>query len=71
MMAIYESLFTRRLLYNLLFLLLIFTYITSNVDGFFRSEVFRLEAEGTVDHFFWSKAKRSKVVTNLTSANTL
>ena len=44
-----QRVFTRRLLYNLLFLLVMSTYLTNNVDGTFASELFRLVAEGTVD----------------------
>ena len=45
--TMWQSVFTRRMLYNLLFLLLLLTYLTSNAKGSFASEVFRLVAEGT------------------------
>ena len=42
--TIYQSVLTRRILYNFLML----TYLTSNSEGSFASEMFRLVAEGTV-----------------------
>ena len=47
--TMYKSIFTRRFLYNVLFLLVTFTYLTSNVEGSFSIEMFRLVAKGTVD----------------------
>ena len=47
--AMYQRVFTRRMLYNLVFLLVIFNCLTLNVAGSFASEVFRLVDEGTVD----------------------
>ena len=46
--TMYRSVFTRRMLYNLLSLLVMLTYLTSNSEGSFASEMFRLVAEGTV-----------------------
>ena len=42
----YQSVLTRRMLYNLLSLLVMSTYFASNAEGSFSSEVFRLVAEG-------------------------
>ena len=44
--TMYQSVLTRRMLYNLIFLLVMSTYFTSNAEGSFSSEVFRLVAEG-------------------------
>ena len=44
----YQSVFTRRTFYNVLFFMVLLTYFTSNAEGSFASEVFRLVAEGTV-----------------------
>ena len=46
--TMYRSVFTRRMLYNLLSLLVMLIYLTSNSEGSFSSEMFRLVAEGTV-----------------------
>ena len=46
--TMYRSVFTKRMLYNLLSLLVMLTYLTSNVEGSIASEMFRLVAEGTV-----------------------
>ena len=47
--TMYKSIFTRCVLYNVLFILVMFTYLTSNVEASFSSEMFRLVAKGTVD----------------------
>ena len=44
--TIYQSVLTRRMLYNFLSLLVMLTYFASNAEGSFSSEVFRLAAEG-------------------------
>ena len=44
--TMYQSVVTRRILYNLLFLLVMSTYFVSNAEGSFSSEVFRLVAKG-------------------------
>ena len=44
--TVYQSVLTRRILYNLLFLLVMSTYFVSNAEGSFSSEMFRLVAEG-------------------------
>ena len=44
--TMYQSVFTGRMLYNLLFLLVMLTYFASNVEGSFSSEMFRLVAQG-------------------------
>ena len=46
--TMYQSVLIRRMLYNLIFLLVMLTYLTSNVEGFIASEMFRLVAQGTV-----------------------
>ena len=46
--TMYRSVFTRRILYNLLSLLVMLIYLTSNSEGSFASEMLRLVAEGTV-----------------------
>ena len=46
MTTMYQSVVTRRILYNLLFLLVMSTYFVSNAEGSFSSEVFRLVAKG-------------------------
>ena len=47
--AMYQSAFTRRLLYNHIFLLVMFTFFASHTEGSFASEGFRLVAEGIGD----------------------
>ena len=44
--TMYQSVFTGRMLYNLLFLLVMLTYFASNAEGSISSEMFRLVAEG-------------------------
>ena len=44
--TVYQSVLTRRILYNLLSLLVMLTYFASNAEGSFSSEVFKLVAEG-------------------------
>ena len=44
--TVYQSVLTRRMLYNLLSLLVMLTYFASNAEGSFSSEVFKLVAEG-------------------------
>ena len=46
--TMYQIVFTRRMLYNLLFLFVMSTYFASSTEGSFASEVFKLVAEGTV-----------------------
>ena len=46
--TMYQSVLIRRMLYNLIFLLVMLTYLTFNVEGSIASEMFRLIAEGTV-----------------------
>ena len=44
--TMYQSVLTRCILYNLILLLVMSTYFSSNAEGSFSSEVFRLVAEG-------------------------
>ena len=46
--TMYQSVLIRRMLYNLIFLLVMLTYLTFNVEGSIASEMFRLVAQGTV-----------------------
>ena len=41
-----QSVFTRRMLYHILFLFVMLTYFASNAEGSFASEVFRTVAKG-------------------------
>ena len=56
----HQSVFTRHLLHGLLYLLVLLTYLSSNAEGSFASEVFRIVAEGIVA-FALIKSKRIRV----------
>ena len=68
--AMYQSAFTRRLLYNHIFLLVMFTFFASHTEGSFASEVFRLVAEGIVDVRYQAKRKRGYIYIHTTRSPT-